>query len=336
MVVGVNILPTGSIGEVSIPAKTTDVLEWIRKKYKNPEFQFQGKIQNPTDETQWLSIFACPNEDDENINTHMLPAPFDEEVYSGNIIIICTKSEQQDNYDPNISQYINLKVSEYESLHQEWTFADEEDEEEFEEDEEDEEEEEEEEKVVPDYEPRPIQVQCKNVFVQIAIRDKVVENFTELIENKQLALELEDYLLHFISDKALKEGIDIDWGNKVFWNNYRNQAVSLYENLQGDKSYVSNEMNWLEKLKGGEITPKQLVELSPSVLCPARWQKHIESTLESDKKLYSHKKATAAVMYCSGCRKKTNCDYYLLQTRSADEPMTTFVTCLECDRRWKF
>jgi transcription elongation factor S-II len=25
-----------------------------------------------------------------------------------------------------------------------------------------------------------------------------------------------------------------------------------------------------------------------------------------------------------------------LQTRSADEPMTTFVTCIECDKKWKF
>jgi len=24
------------------------------------------------------------------------------------------------------------------------------------------------------------------------------------------------------------------------------------------------------------------------------------------------------------------------QRRSADEPMTTFVTCLECEKRWKF
>ena len=128
MVFGVNILPNGSISEISIPAKTTDVLEWIRKKYKNPEIQFQGKIQNPTEETQWLSVFACPNEEDENVNCHMLPSPFDEEVYSGNIIILLTKSEQQDNYDLNVSEYINLKSSEYETLHQEWTFAAEEDE----------------------------------------------------------------------------------------------------------------------------------------------------------------------------------------------------------------
>ena len=28
--------------------------------------------------------------------------------------------------------------------------------------------------------------------------------------------------------------------------------------------------------------------------------------------------------------------YYEMQTRSADEPMTTFVSCLNCENRWKF
>ena len=31
-----------------------------------------------------------------------------------------------------------------------------------------------------------------------------------------------------------------------------------------------------------------------------------------------------------------NCSHYQLQTRSADEPMTTFVSCQECGHRWKF
>ena len=28
--------------------------------------------------------------------------------------------------------------------------------------------------------------------------------------------------------------------------------------------------------------------------------------------------------------------YYQMQTRSADEPMTTYVTCTVCENRWKF
>ncbi|KAG0279154.1 RNA polymerase II elongation factor [Linnemannia exigua] len=38
---------------------------------------------------------------------------------------------------------------------------------------------------------------------------------------------------------------------------------------------------------------------------------------------------------CGKCKGR-KCRYYQMQTRSADEPMTTFVTCINCDNRWKF
>jgi DNA-directed RNA polymerase subunit M/transcription elongation factor TFIIS len=38
---------------------------------------------------------------------------------------------------------------------------------------------------------------------------------------------------------------------------------------------------------------------------------------------------------CGKCKSKKT-DYYQLQTRSADEPMTTYVTCHGCGNRWKF
>ena len=38
---------------------------------------------------------------------------------------------------------------------------------------------------------------------------------------------------------------------------------------------------------------------------------------------------------CGKCHQR-KCKYYQLQTRSADEPMTTFVTCVNCGNRWKF
>ena len=38
---------------------------------------------------------------------------------------------------------------------------------------------------------------------------------------------------------------------------------------------------------------------------------------------------------CGKCKSKKT-TYYQLQTRSADEPMTTFVTCKDCNKRWKF
>ena len=38
---------------------------------------------------------------------------------------------------------------------------------------------------------------------------------------------------------------------------------------------------------------------------------------------------------CGKCGQR-KCTYYQMQTRSADEPMTTFVTCTVCNNRWKF
>jgi len=45
--------------------------------------------------------------------------------------------------------------------------------------------------------------------------------------------------------------------------------------------------------------------------------------------------ASTDAFKCGKCKQR-KCTYYQLQTRSADEPMTTFVTCVECGNRWKF
>jgi DNA-directed RNA polymerase subunit M/transcription elongation factor TFIIS len=171
------------------------------------------------------------------------------------------------------------------------------------------------------------------VFVDCAIRDKVRENFKELTPFDS---DLEQAVLKLVHDQALKEGIDVDWKNRVFWNMYRNKAISVYENLKGLQSYVQNNEDWAQKLNSGAITPSGFVEMTFVDLCPARWKSAIEKIIETEKKLYSKNDSASIFLWCSRCKKKTKCDYYQLQTRSADEPMTTFVTCLECDRRWKF
>ncbi len=350
MVNSVVIAPSGTLSEVQVPPKTNDVLEWIRKKFKNTDIQFQGKIQDPTKSTRWLSIFACASSDDENINQHMLPAPFDEESYCGSIVILATENEDQDDYEKSVSSYVNLTSDEYETLYAEWTFdIEEEEEQELDEAEIEDNTEgdedievddiEEEEEVVhtkPVHTIKHATVKSKNVFVECAIRTKVIENFKELFESEALATEFEVALLKSVSEIANKESIDKDWSNKIFWNLYRNKAVSFYENLRGNESYVKNEGNWLEKIKNKELDCQTFVDMTAMDICPQRWKSMIEKIIETEKKLYSKNDAASIVIWCSSCKKKSKCTYYQMQTRSADEPMTTFVTCLECDKKWKF
>jgi len=47
------------------------------------------------------------------------------------------------------------------------------------------------------------------------------------------------------------------------------------------------------------------------------------------------KEATCSAFTCGKC-KQNKTTYYQLQTRSADEPMTTYVECITCGNRWKF
>ena len=283
MVSGVTISINGSIGEIQIPGKTADVLEWIRKKYKNPEIQFQGKIQDPLKDTQWLSIFGATNGNEEHINQHMLPSPFDDESFTGNLIVLATESEEQDQYEPSITSYVSLTTEHYETVYQEWTFSEddleipidvENDEEEVVGDNGVEDDEDEEVREVVRV-VRPIQAHSKNVFVECALRDKVIENFTDMLDDSDSATSLEEAILHVVCEQALKENIDVDWNNRIFWNMYRSRAISFYEH--GLREKTSNGANGIiAKLKNGELTHRQFAEMTAVDFCPSQWKECID------------------------------------------------------------
>ena len=68
---------------------------------------------------------------------------------------------------------------------------------------------------------------------------------------------------------------------------------------------------------------------------PSKWDKYIEAKMKRDKyKFENNIEASTDSFTCRQC-KSNKCSYYQMQTRSADEPMTTFVSCITCGARWK-
>eukprot|EP00898_Chlorokybus_atmophyticus_P007461 jgi/Chlat1/7716/Chrsp66S07186 len=88
------------------------------------------------------------------------------------------------------------------------------------------------------------------------------------------------------------------------------------------------------------ISPEELMDMSAEDM--ASDAKKAENQSIRDKKLYDCQRgsiestgATTDQFKCGKCGQR-KCTYYQMQTRSADEPMTTYVTCVNCNNRWKF
>lgn len=321
MVVATVLSIQGTLTEVSIPAKTPDVLEWLRKKYKAPGLQFQGKLIN---EGVAYSVFATPaSEEDEDTNQHMLPPPFHDDTFHGVIALLKSKSVNPDEYEKPAVAHDDLPNSEYDEYYASCTFDEDEDvtkEDDVEADVEDEADDEgvgdvdddnvdalETREVAPVY-----TLHQENVFIDHPLRTKIREMFG--------SEELENAILNRCIADAQRWFVDIDWKSHAFTEMVRNRAIALY----GARKLLET------------MSPEEFANTSDVDRHPERWMEKLRQVAERDKALYSRKVTASMQMYCSACKKKTNCDYYQMQTRSADEPMTTFVTCLECDKRWKF
>ena len=315
MVVATTIAIAGTLGDVSIPVRTPDVLEWLRKKYKQPGLQYQGKLLH--DDAAY-AVFATPSEDDdESTNQHMLPSPFHDDTFQGTIVVMKSLSTNTDEYEKPATAYADFPSTEYDEYYASCTF-DEDDGDEGNDDEVDldemEDDDEEEEVVEPAQADAMTahMIHCANVFIDHPLRTLVKERFSsEAIETAILNKCVRD---------AQRWLVDVDWETPAFKEMYRARAMNLYR----------------ARALADTMSAEEFVHTTEMDRHPERWMERIKDVAEKDKALYSRKTTASAQMYCSGCKRKTNCDYYQMQTRSADEPMTTFVTCLECDKRWKF
>lgn len=122
-------------------------------------------------------------------------------------------------------------------------------------------------------------------------------------------------------------------GEKGTTPSYRTKMRSLYMNLK-DK----NNPQLRQRVVSGEITPLRLYKMSPQEMAPDELKKEMEEMEKQNlfkARGATEKRATTDRFTCGKCKHK-KVSYYQMQTRSADEPLTTFCTCENCGNRWKF
>ena len=142
-----------------------------------------------------------------------------------------------------------------------------------------------------------------------------------------IATNVEKGIFNWSIQHASKHNIVKKWSNPFFVTLYIDHLRSVYINLK--KPDVS------AAVLTGNIKSQEIAFMTHQEICPEKWKKLIEDKKVRDKQKYEPNiEASTDNFTCNKCKSK-KCTYYQLQTRSADEPMTTFVTCLECGKRWK-
>ena len=185
-----------------------------------------------------------------------------------------------------------------------------------------------------------IEVSNPNIF-----RENIKILFTKILNNDRYGTNIEKGIYNSSIIKANEKNIIKKWENPHFVNLYIDKFRTIYYNIKNEKV--------IEKILNKEIKSYNLACLTHQEILPDKWNKLIkELKIKNDNKYTPKIEASTDDYECYKCmsdektkalkenrlanrEEYTQCTYYQLQTRSADEPMTTFITCIKCGTRWK-
>ena len=148
-----------------------------------------------------------------------------------------------------------------------------------------------------------------------------------LQENTTHAANLEKGIYNWALKEASTRKVVKKWDNQFFIQIYLDHLRSIFVNLRNDKL--------TQMVISGEIKAHELAFMSHHEMLPEKWDELIKAKSIRDKSKFEQNiEAMTDTFTCRKCKSK-QCSYYLQQVRSADEPMTCFISCILCGNRWK-
>ena len=158
-------------------------------------------------------------------------------------------------------------------------------------------------------------------------REKIRTKLASIIEDATISTNLEKGIFNYAIKEANTRKIVKKWENPSFAQIYMDRLRTIYVNIKNP--------DLLLQIKNNELAPQTVAFMTHQELNPSRWATLIEQKIKRDaSKFTTNIQASTDMFTCKKCKSK-KCTYYELQTRSADEPATIFVTCLDCGKHWK-
>jgi len=150
----------------------------------------------------------------------------------------------------------------------------------------------------------------------------------DIIKNDKMASNMEKGIFNYSLKESNNKKVVKKWDNPYFVQIYMDRMRSIIYNLTKHDIL-------LEQLKNETIKPQDIAFMTHYEMFPEKWKTMLIAKSEKDKgKFETNIEASTDTFTCRKCRgNKTT--YYQLQIRSADEPATTFINCIDCGNKWK-
>ncbi|GFT66359.1 transcription elongation factor S-II [Nephila pilipes] len=160
-----------------------------------------------------------------------------------------------------------------------------------------------------------VRLKCREMLAAALKLEEVEDDYQN---PEDLGAKIEDCIFDEFGDTNMK---------------YKNRIRSRVANLKDSKNpelRINVLKGIIEPAKIAVMTADEMASEEMKVLR----QKFTKEAI-NDHQMAMTSGTKTDLLKCGKC-KKNNCTYNQVQTRSADEPMTTFVYCNECGHRWKF
>jgi DNA-directed RNA polymerase subunit M/transcription elongation factor TFIIS len=148
-----------------------------------------------------------------------------------------------------------------------------------------------------------------------------------VIKDIDIALKIELSIFEYTLVYCLNNGYESKFIKPV----YDDKVYNILANLNSSH-HITNK-TFMKDIINGKINPSYVAFMSPSQLHPTKWHYWVKK--KEYKEWRENNISYSDVYKCFKCG-ESKCKISQAQTRSADEPMTTFVTCLVCHNTFKF
>lgn len=128
---------------------------------------------------------------------------------------------------------------------------------------------------------------------------------------------------------ARERNVIASWSNDRFRRAYIGVASNTIDTISRS-DHVKREV------AADKLMLRDIAALKPSEAFPEMWRESmaVVASRAEDAQRGPHPLVTTTLFKCSRC-KQNKCTFREIQLRSADEPVTIFVNCLNCGHRWK-